>query len=122
MKYLHIPAALLFLLMAVIQLNDPDPLYWFSVYLASAGVAVVQFLGKESLAYFYLTLGMLLAGLLMSFPGTLDYLSAGDFTSITGKMSGEKPYIESVREFIGLLIVVAYFVVIGRKPKHDKPV
>ena len=113
MKYLHIPAALLFLVMAAIQLNDPDPLYWVIVYTASAMVAGTKFMGKKYATLTTVTFGMVLAGMLISVTGAIDYLTASDFASITNKMSTEKPYIESAREFGGLLIVAVYFAITG---------
>lgn len=50
----HALAALLFLSMAALQWNDPDPVLWVVVYLA-----------------------------------------------ITAEMSGDRPYVESAREFLG---------------------
>ena len=117
MKYVHIPAALLFLVMAAIQLNDPDPLYWVIVYTASAMVAGTKFIGKKYSTLTAVTFGMVLAGMLISVTGAIDYLTASDFASITNKMSAEKPYIESAREFGGLLIVAVYFALTGLSRK-----
>ena len=108
LKYFHSIAALLFLTMAVIQLNDPDPLYWVAAYLAVAIVSGARYFGNSLEVLSKIALGMVLAGLLISVPGVIDYFAAEDYASIYGRMAVEKPYIESAREFGGLSIAVLY--------------
>lgn len=121
-KYLHGLASLLFLLMAAVQLNDPDTLYWVAAYMATAAVAAtncIDRLGRlrRELSMGRLlvsvTMGMVLAGLLISISGVMDYLASGNLVSIYGQMSGENPYVESVREFGGLFIAMSYLVSTG---------
>lgn len=114
LKFVHAVAVLLFLTMAVIQLNDPDPLYWFTVYAAVAGLAGSCFVGKHSAPVSRIALGMVLAGLLMSAPGAVDYMAAQDFSSIYGQMMAEKPYVEAAREFGGLAIAALYLLLVER--------
>jgi len=103
-KLVHTVIALMFMAMAIVQLNDPDPIFWVAVYMAVAFVPVSKLLAYRSIAIFYVAVGMCLAGLLISAPGFIDYLSSQDFTAINGGMSEEKPYVESAREFLGMLI------------------
>ena len=58
--------------------------------------------------------GMVLAGLLIAAPGSIDYLTSGDYASISGEMMAEKAYVESAREFIGLLMAAACLFYYGR--------
>jgi len=118
MKFVHVIMALLFVITAALQLNDPDPLYWVTVYLAAGVVAVAAFRGRFLKTLSKVSIGLALAGLLISIPGTGEYFGADDYGSIYGGMSAEKPYIESAREFGGLFIAVAYLVfleVAGRR-------
>ena len=108
MKYLHLVVGALFFTMAAIQLNDPDPLYWVAVYLAVAGVAGLRFMSAASQLLPRIVLGMVIAGLLMSAPGFVEYLSTDDLLPIYGPMMEDKPYIESTREFGGLFIAIVY--------------
>jgi len=100
-------ATLMFILFAALQLNDPDPLYWFLVYAAVAVVAAAAAVGRHLPRFALLTLGAVIAGVLIAAPGFVDYLQSGDWGSIGKHMSDEAPYIEQGREFVGLLIAAA---------------
>jgi len=106
-RYLHFISAAIFLLMAVVQLNDPDPIYWTVVYAAVAWIAGSFALGRKQRALLFGVAGMIVAGLLISAPGFIDYLQSGHYSAITGEMSESRPYVESAREFLGLLISAA---------------
>ena len=97
----HTLAALLFLAMAALQLNDPDPVLWVVVYLAIATAPIGKLVKKQMPNAVRVTLGLIVAALLISLPGFIDYLLIGDFASITAEMSGDRPYVEGAREFIG---------------------
>ncbi|MEM7218439.1 MAG: transmembrane 220 family protein [Pseudomonadota bacterium] len=118
---LHLFAAGLFVAMAVLQLNDPDPLYWVVVYLLVACVPLGRLCGWESSIFRALVAGLLLAGLLQSLPGFVDYLTSDDLVSLTGAMNPALPFIESAREFIGLLLGAICLLVysgVDRSPKR----
>lgn len=100
---LHAVVGLAFLGMAWIQLNDPDPAYWVVVYVLVAAIPLARIFGHRLPTVLILASGMVLSGMLIAGPGSLDYLASGDYISIKGKMLDEKPYVESAREFIGLL-------------------
>ncbi len=90
--------------MAVIQINDPDPVFWLIVYLAVAVVPASRVLGMRLPVVFGVVAGLVVAALLISFPGFIDYLESGDYAALTGGMTADKPYIESAREFLGMAI------------------
>jgi len=104
----------MFILSAVLQFNDPDPIYWSSVYLCVAGVPITRLLGWRSSAVIWLPAGMVIAGLLLLLNGFLDYLLSADYSSIFASMQAEKPYIESAREFLGLFICGVCLFVYGK--------
>jgi hypothetical protein len=101
--------------MAFIQLNDPDPLYWVAVYFAAALLCGGLCFGSRLETLSKVVVGMVLAGLFISGPGVIEYFAATDYSSIYGKMSGEKPYVESAREFAGLVIVAIYLALFEAK-------
>ncbi len=105
-KITHFALTGLFLLMAYIQLNDPDPVYWTTVYIAVASIPALALLGQRSFAHQLIVLGGVLAGLLMSFTGFVEFLLSKDYASLTGAMSADKPYVEHAREFIGLCMAL----------------
>ena len=101
--------------MAVIQLNDPDPLYWIVVYAIVAVVPATKALGLQSAKLTWVASGMVAGGLLVAMPGFIDYLSSGDFASIAGEMMNSKPYVESAREFGGLIIAAFTLAIYQRR-------
>ena len=90
--------------MAGLQLNDPDPLLWVAVYLSVAAVVLMKLLHRKRSLLYGIATGMVIACLLVSFPGFIDYLQSGDFGSVMGEMSAHKPYVEPAREFLGTVI------------------
>jgi hypothetical protein len=114
-KFFQGIATLLFLTMAAIQLNDPDPLYWVVVYLSAALLSGALCLGSRLQTLSKVVVGMVVAGLLISGPGVIEYFAAQDYSSIYGSMSGDKPYVESAREFGGLVIVAIYLALFEAK-------
>lgn len=108
--------AVVFLAIALIQLNDPDPLYWFAVYAAVAGVMLAAAAGRLAPQFALVVLGAVVAGVLMAAPGFLDYLRSGDWASLGARMQDDRPYIESAREFLGLLIAALALVPFLKRP------
>ena len=108
-------ATLMFILFAALQLNDPDPLYWFLVYAAVAVVAAAAVVGRRLPRFALVTLGAVIAGVLIAAPGFVDYLQSGDWSSIAEHMNDEEPYIEQGREFVGLLIAAAALLLLIRR-------
>ena len=97
---------------AALQLNDPDPVYWVAVYGLGAVVPLLHSFGRQAQFLSAVTIGMILSGLIYAAPGFREYLQSGDFGSITGPMDGPAWYVEPAREFIGLLIaltIVGYY-------------
>ncbi len=103
--------ALFLLWAAVLQLNDPDPARWFSVYCAGAGLATLAGFGAAAsaqrrgvavcaalLTLVCLTWAAVLAGSLqgMAFP------------DLTAPMTPGHPEVEWAREGLGLLIVAGW--------------
>ncbi|MEM8882529.1 MAG: transmembrane 220 family protein [Planctomycetota bacterium] len=97
--------------LAVLQINDPDPVLWVTVYVVAAAVPIGWGLGRRMPVVFGVAMGMLLACLLMSAPGLIDYLKSDDYASIGLSMSPDRPQVESAREFGGALI--AALIVLG---------
>jgi Transmembrane family 220, helix len=108
-------ATLMFMWMAALQLNDPDPLYWFVVYAAVAVVAAAAVVGRRLPRFALVTLGAVTAGVLIAAPGFIDYLQSGNWGSIAEHMNDEEPYIEQGREFVGLLIAAAALLLFIRR-------
>jgi hypothetical protein len=103
MRYIHLIPALLFALFAYWQLNDPDGPLWVVMYGAVAVVAGWHAFGRPPLVVTYLVLGAALIWMLTLVPGFIDWVREGT-PNIAGQMKAETPYIELMREFLGLLL------------------
>lgn len=106
MKLVNAMLGVLFLYMAYIQLNDPDPLYWIVVYAGTGAVAFAKSLGKSSEFWTAILIGAAAAGMIVAAPGVIDFVAEGDI-AVIGDMSNA-PYVEAAREFGGLLIAFVF--------------
>lgn len=102
MRLLDSVIALLFVVMAYIQLNDPDPAYWVIVYGGTAVLGFAAAAGRFSYYWTAINSGAVAGGMIMAFSGFVAYFFSGDLQSLTGPMLAEKPWVEPAREFIGL--------------------
>ena len=103
----HFALSALFLVMAFIQLNDPDPALWVLLYLSIAILPAACFWQRRLPIFWGVSAGIAAACLALSFAGFVDFIRFGDYASIGGDMTAEKPYVESAREFLGTLIGVS---------------
>ncbi len=109
---------LAFLMMAAIQLNDPDPVYWVVVYGMVAAAPFARMCRHRLSNVPLLATSMVLAGLLIAVFGFIDLLVSGDYASIHDKMSPEKPHVQFAREFIGSLMAAVCLIAYARPQRH----
>lgn len=107
MKSARLVLAALVLVVAGLQFNDPDPAYWVAVYAATAAAIAASAFGRLTVFRAALVAGALLAGMLMTVSGAIDYLASTDYGAIVGEMRPDKPYVEEAREFLGLGLALA---------------
>ncbi len=107
MKILNAILAVLFVVFAVVQLNDPDPWLWVLMYGFIAVICGMAFMG-----IYYKP--VLIAGMLVSVvwaitlsPGVYDWFANNSFSDIFQQMAPNKIFIETARECFGLLIAFA---------------
>ena len=94
----------LFLLFAIVQWNDPDPLIWMIFYGVMSLIYILLALGKRFA--FYLSVLMLITCIIyMGFilPEIIKWIKDG-MPSIVQSMKATIPTIEYTREFLGLLL------------------
>ena len=99
--------ALLFLLFAYVQLNDPDPLIWFSIYLVVAIFSIASIFRKIPGLLLYGFGIVLLFYASMHFEYFIEWLMSEDKGDLFGEMKEDKIYLEGTREFLGLVIALA---------------
>ena len=97
--------ALVFLAFAAMQYNDPDGWKWIIAYIMPCllfGLLLVDRYyakaGKMLLIIFIFTT-------LLYVPDLVKWISSG-FPSIVESMQAEKPIVEFMREFFGLVIII----------------
>jgi len=105
MKILNIILALLFVLFAYFQYNDPDPWLWIAIYLAVAAICGFAAFGKYNRWLIVVGLIGLIVYWAVLLPDFITWLGDG-MPTITGSMKAESKYIELVREFLGLFILI----------------
>jgi len=108
-KAIHILSGLLLLYIAWLQVNDPDPLFWVSLYVCAAMVPLLALIKLKPASRIFisgLACGFCLAGITMVFDGALEYLQHLGSESLIQDMSPKKPYIEEAREIIGAAIAL----------------
>ncbi|PWK77645.1 transmembrane family 220 protein [Mucilaginibacter oryzae] len=109
MKIFNIVWVVLFIIFAGLQYNDPDPYLWIPIYLYCAwfcylatkkefypigyGVGIVIFSGYAIYKVF-------------DSNGLIDWFKFHHAESLVQTMKAEKPWVEEVREFFGLVICI----------------
>lgn len=106
MKIIKIVFAVILLIFAVLQWNDPDPLLWMVIYGYAAAIIFIDFAGKDvRKVYLYTIIAYALLSLIY-LPGVIDFIRQEQVGAIARSMKAETPWIEETREFLGLIIVI----------------
>jgi len=96
----------LFLVSALLQLNDPDPLAWAAVY-GSAAAACAYAMRRRP--RWWLFAGIAAIALVWALSNASEVLSAdAQLSQIAESMSAATPEIEQMRELLGLFIIAGW--------------
>jgi hypothetical protein len=99
----------LFVLSALLQLDDPDAPRWFAIYAAAAAACVARH--AHARAWLLAAVVGLVAFVWMAARSAV--VLEMKFGDLFGSMKAATPIIEESREFLGLLIVVAWMAVLA---------
>ncbi|MEL6987338.1 MAG: transmembrane 220 family protein [Bacteroidota bacterium] len=102
MKIFNFILAGLFLLFAIVQYNDPDPWKWMALYLIVALTSLMAALNKSNKWIILIGLAIFAFEAYNLYPEFKNWMNDG-MPSIIKSMQAESPYIEFVREFLGLI-------------------
>lgn len=107
MKVLNLLLAVLFLLFAFVQVNDPDPVIWILIY----GVMAVACIMAAFRKYYPLAhVVVLIVYIAYSFEfvsGVAEWFRSDDKSMLFDDIAKmQYPYIEESREFLGLMICI----------------
>ncbi|MBT1701815.1 transmembrane 220 family protein [Chryseosolibacter indicus] len=112
MKAVNLLLAVMFLVFAFVQINDPDPVVWILAYGAMAVICILAAF-KVYFRIFMVVLLIAYVGYSLFFIDGVAQWLAQDNKSIlfddVAKM--EYPYVESSREFLGLMICIIILVI-----------
>ena len=112
MRIVNFILAVMFLVFAFVQINDPDPEIWILIYGAMAVLsimAIFNFYPKKFI------IGLMVLYILYSFvyvPGVWEWLQQEDKSLLFDDVAKmQYPYVEQAREFLGLLICIIVLIV-----------
>jgi hypothetical protein len=114
MKYFNLDFAILFVLFAGLQYNDPDPYWWIPIYMYAAVLCWLAFRGKYFPKAYLAGIAVYLAYAVYLFftkDGVLDWAREHNAENLVQTMKAEKPWIEDTREFGGLLILIVVMLI-----------
>jgi Transmembrane family 220, helix len=109
LRYLNLILAIVFVLFAALQYNDPDPYIWIPIYVYAAALCFLAFRGrlyKQALLTGILICLAYAVYLFLDKDGVLSWARDHEAESLVQTMKATKPWIEESREFGGLLIVI----------------
>jgi hypothetical protein len=123
MRILNITFAVIFVLFAALQYNDPDPYIWIPIYMY-----VAWFCWKAAQGRYYpkayliglVAYGVYAAWLFFDKDGVWSLATEHQRENLVQTMKAEKPWVEETREFGGLLIASAALIwnlLLSRKKK-----
>lgn len=108
MKIFNWTMAIVFVVFALLQFNDPDPYLWIPVYGYTALVCILNAKNKfDSFANYGLIIFCFIYGIKLTIgtDGVFSWLSEHEAENLVQSMKATKPWIENTREFGGLLII-----------------
>ncbi len=102
--WLHLVLALLFALFAIVQYNDADWYIWIPIY-ATVTLSSGLYYFNRNPFQLSLLIGLgVLAYAVRYVPSIISWIKMG-LPTIVNEMKADQPYVEDVREFLGLLLV-----------------
>jgi hypothetical protein len=107
MKILNLVLAVLFVVFASVQINDPDPVIWILIYGAMAVTCILAAFQRYYLAVLIILLVLFTGYSFVYFDGVREWLRSDDKSMLFDDIAKmQYPYIEESREFLGLLICI----------------
>lgn len=109
MKIFNIIFAILFLISAVLQYNDPDPYLWIPIYMYGVVICWQAFRNKYypgACIFGIVVFTVYAVYLFFTEDGVLDWIQEHNAENIAGTMKASTPWIEDTREFFGLIILI----------------
>lgn len=120
MKIINFILALLFLVFAFVQVNDPDPVIWILIYGNMAVLCVLAMFRMHFKVWIIVSGAVYLIYAVLLFPGALEWFQSPDKALLFDDLAKmQNLYIEQTREFLGLwicLVVLVFHLIRAIKP------
>jgi hypothetical protein len=112
MKAVNLLLAVMFVVFAFLQINDPDPVVWILIYGALAVVCVLAaFRNYPRIVIIGLLIGLTVYSFVF-IDGVKEWFSQEDKSALFDDIAKmEHPYIEESREFLGLMICIIVLII-----------
>ena len=111
MRILNFLLAIMFLIFAFLQVNDPDPVVWILIYGVMAVYCVMAIFEFYPQKFLLATIAIFVLYSLLFVNGVIDWLQSDNKVGLFDDLAKmQYPYIEESREFIGLLICIAVLI------------
>jgi len=103
--------AVIFFVFALVQINDPDPLYWILIYSLMIVFSILAFWRHFYPKLMLLIIGAYAFAAFHLFPAFAEWLKSDDHELLFDDFAKMQfAYIEECREFFGLIICVSALV------------
>jgi hypothetical protein len=107
MKIVNLVLAVMFLVFAFVQINDPDPFHWILIYGAMAVICVMAAFRYYPRVFMIVMLIIYVAYSLVFLGGVKIWLTQPDKAALFDDVAKmQNLYIEESREFLGLWICI----------------
>jgi hypothetical protein len=123
MKVVNLLLAVIFLLFAFVQINDPDPVLWILIYGVMAVLCILAAFKVFVKPVYWVLVIAFIVYMIILWPGVREWLSQPELSVLFDDgLKMQHPYIEESREFLGLFICVAVLSVYALRPVQLKNV
>lgn len=124
MKIVNLILAVMFLLFAFVQINDPDPALWILIYGLMAVVCIMAAFNYYSKIALIILAVLYLGYSVILIPGLREWLAQDDRSMLFDDIAKmQHLYVEESREFLGLMICVIVLIIqLVRARAYKKPV
>ena len=121
MKIFNYSFAIIFLIFAALQYNDPDPFLWIPIYLYPTYLCLQAARNQtvNQILYSIGLIGFVPYAIYKMFDenGVIDWIKYHNAGSIASTMKAETPWVEESREFFGLVIIIIVMTINYQKIK-----
>jgi hypothetical protein len=105
----------------ILQLNDPDPIFWASIYFICSGLWMAEWVGIRKNWAIHAIILVLVFWMGTLAQGPIDLINFGDPGDLMAQMSQDKHYIEESREFLGLgICTMSLLILTFKSPPPEK--